>query len=249
MKYLCDVTLGISPGVQSFRFLITTKIILVFTLCIVFCSCKDEQVDPGLQCENLVLEFGPFELSDSGRNAFPYSDDIERLVFLDDLGNEYTFDLDHFGTSITSLVFQDNCPYDTAQEISFVQNMQALTSIFVCDTLGLTLNLQFAATARLSDTIVIAEDDLLNLYIIKTGVGFSPALSFQLVHKYGSTYWPQVIPQDTVTINQRAFSEVYFQPLGQIALQKWVAYFNYEYGIVGLAHESGFPKLSLERIE
>lgn len=225
------------------------KFILAFVLCSVLYSCKDDQVDPGLQCEGLVLEFGPYELSDTTRNRFPYTDEIERLVFVDVTGTEFNFNLDHFGTSISNFVYDNVCPYDTAQDVSYVLNQEAITAIFVCDTLGLRLNFDFSAYARLSDTTVIAESDVLNLNIIRNGVGFSTALRFSLLHKYGIQLIPAVDPLSTVTINQRLFTTVYTQPLGEIMFQEWIAYYNDEYGIVGLEHAIGSPKLSLKRVE
>lgn len=225
------------------------KIILAFALCITLYSCKDDQVDPGLKCEGLVLEFGPYELSDTTRDRFPYTAEIERLIFVDETGNEYDFDLDHFGTSISSFVYDGACPYDTAQEVSYVLNQETITAMFTCDTLAITMTLDFLAGARLNDTFLIAEANLLTLNINRNATGPSHALLFSLYHKYGLEFWPVVEPLSSVTINQRLFTNVYTQPLGEIPFQTWIAYYNDEFGIVGLEHGIGSPKLSLKRIE
>lgn len=219
------------------------------TLCLFLFGCKDSHIDPVMMCDSLNRDFGPFELSDSSRNRFPYSESIERLIFADDAGNEYAFELDFLGPSETEFLYLQDCPFDAAQEIEYLVHQEVLMATFECDSLDLALNFDFAANARLLDTTVISEADILNLRIVKAGLSFSTALSFKLLHKNGIDTWPTIDPLSTVTINQRLFTNVYTQPLGEIMFQQWIAYYNDEFGIVGLEHGTGSPTLSLKRIE
>jgi len=228
---------------------ISLNLFLCFTIGMILCSCKEEEINLAVQCEGLELDFGPYTLSESSRMLFPYTDKVQRLIFTDAMNAEYEFDLDTTGKSLRSIFYLNECPYDPLQEITFRLHQETCYALFTNEELEILLQLQFVALSYLDDTTLIGETDVLYLNVLDKDFNPSPVLRFQLKHKHGTNFWSPIDAQDSVLINHHLFSDVYFQPIGELPQQEWIGYFNFEEGIVGLEHVSGSPVLSLERIE
>lgn len=200
------------------------------------------------KCEE-TFDFGPFTLSDSIDALFPYADTIERLVFIDEAETEHHFNLDVLNNSFIKLFYTHACPYDTSQDVTYVQFQEVKNVVFINDVLNISLHLHFQAVSYLDDTTLIGESDVLYLDVRDRDLNPSPVLRFQLRHKYGVDFWGPIEVKDSILINGNRYVNVYSQTLGELPKQEWIGYFNFEKGIVGLEHASGSPLLSLVRIE
>jgi hypothetical protein len=212
-------------------------------------SCEDpEMTELTPQCEAQV-EFGPYTLDDSIRVAFPYTGEIQRLIFEDPGGSEYTFNLDTTGIGNTKVFYARPCPADTTQSIVYIQWHETQSALFSNKTLGITLNFRFFAAGYHDDRTLIGESDILYLEVYQSNLVPIPGLRFQLKYKHGVNYWQPISPHDSIMINNHLFNDVYYQPLGEIPGQEWIGYFTFDQGLVGLEHPSGNLKLALSRIE
>ncbi len=226
------------------------KLLGFLSIFFVIVSCHDEGIDPTGQCKNYAVELGPFLMEESTKNLFPYSNSIQRIVFLDELNQEFPFELDTVTSKVESYLYTGMCPFDTAIQVPYQRLTERTTAIFYNNDLTMTIRFAFAAKLSIAGTMVFGEADVADISI--NTYDFSSFTFFSsLIHtKYGNQVVYPVQFDTSIEINTITFYNTYTNlPDLFNSPPDWIISFNYEHGIVGVKHQSGSPVLAFDRFE
>lgn len=228
------------------------KMIKLFGLLLVlftFVGCEDDSVTPS--CQNYAVNLGQFYLKETTANLFPYAKTDSNLVFRNELNEELVFTLSIFIRDTITYSLFNECPFDSTQQVPYVRTTEQMIAYFRNDSIDLGLQFNFQALFSSNGDEVTGESDV-------AFVSFSTnypnlisafALSSLIVHKSGLTVNTYNNYYSSLTLGPKTFDNVFSTKSIPNFPPTYIAYMNYDIGILGFEIMSSGVLWVFDRIE
>lgn len=222
------------------------KMIKLFGLLLVlftFVGCEDDSVTPS--CQNYAVNLGPFYLKESSANLFPYTKTDTNLVFKNALNEELVFTQSLLDRDTFMYSFFDECPFDSTLQVPYVLTEEEIITEYRNDSLDIDFHIKFTTSFSSNGDDVTGESDLAYTYFSRS----FPYLSSLIAHKIGLVVKTNNNFYPSITLGTETFENVYSSKTIPNFPPEYIAYMNYDIGIVGFEIMSSGMLWVFDRIE
>jgi len=209
-------------------------------------GCKDDDpITP--TCENYAVNLGPFYLTQSSKDLFPYTNTDSILIFKNQFNEELKLTQFFYFQDTFQYTNLGECPFDTTVEVPYLISSEHSQVTFVSDSLDLTAQFSFQAAYRANNGAVTGESDIAAFHIITPGS--MSHVSTTLEYKSGEM--PLFFSQyfETITLGTKTFTDVFSNFTIPQNPPRFLIYMNFEIGILGFEDSETGHVWVFDRIE
>lgn len=234
-------------------------LILIFSISIFACNGEDEIEETPIDCTE-TIDLGEFLLTESSLDFWPYNSSISKVVFSDNLGNEFVGEITKYSENFATLNSEEEVDnMGTLIDCTFRSKTQFLSMRFELTELDLTIFLRLSISVtrkEVFDGIITTplDDVLLNDRFslgLTTPIGeTNPNSQYVIIvdarnHPVAMTEYPN---SETYEFHGKVFQEVYHIE-DEIEEGKFNLFYNAEFGVIGVESADKSISLKYERVE
>jgi len=243
--------------------LFNNYIFIITILILITCqSCINEPDDfvPLPDCPE-IYSLGQFSMEESSLECFPFEEDMQRIIFSDEAGNEFAAEVEqaNFGFNTLTNLTEEPCPEDENQTVQFSQQVESRSFTLFIESLDMRILLTMRANVLRKEQLVFGDTTGLDDFLLTDGINFTiihPATTFTvnsqmsiIVNTRNHPFASIPLSESSVEINGVTFTDVFSDTLGNIASDDFDLHYTKTEGIVGIVRKDGTSSLKFERVE